>query len=144
MVLVIDEVSMMSGQLFDALGNIAMVVREHDRPFGGLQLVLVGDFLQLPPVAAAATWAFEAEAWARCNVETCLLTRVFRQTDEAFVKALADVRRGVMTIAAEAVLRGCVRRPGRDFAGVKLKAYRRSAVKVNREAFNALRGATRR
>lgn len=50
-VLVVDEVSMLDGRLFLKLERVARLVRRSDRPFGGIQLVLCGDFLQLPPVS---------------------------------------------------------------------------------------------
>lgn len=65
-VLIIDEVSMIDGKLLDKLAIIGSHVREDPRPFGGLQLVLCGDFLQLPPVTrndADPVFAFESQVW---------------------------------------------------------------------------------
>lgn len=67
---------------------IARYVRERNEPFGGIQLVLSGDFFQLPPVPdqnngvpMPATYAFDAECWQRCVGRPVVLSRVFRQKD---------------------------------------------------------------
>lgn len=101
--LIIDEVSMMDGRLFDVLETIARRVRGIDRPFGGIQLVVSGDFHQLPPIAARGStqspqhtrrFAFEAESWSRC-ISVCIeLRTVFRQADAEFIKLLSQVRQG--------------------------------------------------
>lgn len=84
-VLIVDEVSMLDGRLFDTLEAIARAVRGTSAPFGGIQLVLCGDFFQLPPVAkgregmAARRFLFEAASWGRCVQRVAVLTRVFRQ-----------------------------------------------------------------
>ena len=104
--LVVDEVSMLDARLFDALDAIARAVRNRpDAPFGGIQLVLCGDFFQLPPVArggggeddsgtagAAHNYAFAAAAWADAQLAVVTLTEPFRQADPAFVRILAAVR----------------------------------------------------
>eukprot|EP01083_Nonionella_stella_P235450 827909_1 len=97
-ILIIDEVSMISGALFDLLEEIARRVRKRQIPFGGIQLVLCGDFLQLPPVKANKM-TFEAKSWGRCISPSSMfeLTEVFRQRDSDFVSMLSKVRRGVLT-----------------------------------------------
>ncbi|GEM08896.1 mitochondrial dna helicase [Rhodotorula toruloides] len=89
-VLVVDEVSMVDGILFDKLAKIAEELKKNSRsktsttkPFGGIQLVVTGDFFQLPPVTkgSSPTFAFEAQAWKECIHHTVNLTQVFRQKD---------------------------------------------------------------
>lgn len=68
-VLIIDEISMLSGQILDELNRLAKDIRGSDSPFGGIQLILCGDFLQLPPVSKRgekASFMFESEAWTEC------------------------------------------------------------------------------
>jgi ATP-dependent DNA helicase PIF1 len=74
---------MVDGGLFDKLAGIAQKLCKHpDRPFGGIQLVLTGDFFQLPPVSrGTATFAFEAKSWKSSIDYTVNLTQVFRQKD---------------------------------------------------------------
>jgi ATP-dependent DNA helicase PIF1 len=86
-VLIIDEISMVDGDLFDKLEGIARAMRNNGRPFGGIQLVITGDFFQLPPVpdyenkARGAKFAFDAGTWSTAIHHTIGLTEVFRQKD---------------------------------------------------------------
>ena len=83
-VLVVDEVSMVDGELFDKLEAIARQLRNNGRPFGGIQLVITGDFFQLPPVpdkGKIAQFAFDASTWTTSVEYTIGLHHVFRQKD---------------------------------------------------------------
>jgi ATP-dependent DNA helicase PIF1 len=122
--LVVDEVSMLDGNLFDKIEKLARKLKENDRPFGGIQLLLVGDFLQLPPVGknGAVKFAFEAETWSKCVDMHVELKEVFRQSDKAFVSALNSIRWGKVTPEVSCggcthacmLPRGCVKRPKSD------------------------------
>ena len=95
--LIIDEISMMDGEFFDTLEYIARNVRGNSKPFGGIQLVICGDFHQLPPVARhaqARKFCFEASSWASCVNFSVELKRVFRQSDLYFIDVLGEVRSG--------------------------------------------------
>lgn len=74
---------MLDGKLFDILNKIAKSIRNKDAPFGGIQIVLTGDFFQLPPVSKnkSAQFAFESESWSFIH-ETYNLKTVFRQKDQ--------------------------------------------------------------
>jgi hypothetical protein len=78
-------VSMLDAELFDKLASLAKVIRECDEPFGGLQLVLAGDFFQLPPVIKNAPsrvkFAFEAQFWQESLDAIFNLDTVFRQSE---------------------------------------------------------------
>lgn len=83
-VLIVDEVSMVDGELFDKLEAIARTLRNNGRPFGGIQIVVTGDFFQLPPVpdsGRAARFAFDAGTWKTTIEHTIALHHVFRQKD---------------------------------------------------------------
>jgi ATP-dependent DNA helicase PIF1 len=74
-------------------------VRGNDRPFGGLQLILCGDFLQLPPVIKETDqkevrFCFQSQAWERCVNVSFELTQVHRQSDPVFIEILQNVRIG--------------------------------------------------
>jgi ATP-dependent DNA helicase PIF1 len=79
-VLIIDEISMIDGGLFDKLEGVARHIRNSQKPFGGLQLVVTGDFFQLPPVKSSC-FAFDANTWNTTIHHTIGLTQVFRQKD---------------------------------------------------------------
>ncbi len=93
-VLIIDEVSMLSGSLLSMLDRILREVRHSEAPFGGVQLLLVGDFFQLPPIGKdrAAQFAFESEAWRTLNPLICYLTEQHRQDDARFLDILSAIR----------------------------------------------------
>lgn len=97
-VLVIDEISMMHDFLLDMINEICKVVRDDQRPFGGLQVVLSGDFAQLPPVNRAdsrqGAFAYRSKAWAELNPEICYLRTQRRQEDDALVEILNAMREG--------------------------------------------------
>lgn len=84
-VLIIDEISMVDGDLFDKLSQIGRIIRNNGRPWGGIQLVITGDFFQLPPVpdrdSRDSKFAFEAATWNTSIDHTIGLTEVFRQKD---------------------------------------------------------------
>lgn len=84
-VLIVDEISMVDGDLFDKLSQIGRTLRNNGRPWGGIQLVITGDFFQLPPVpdhgSRDVKFAFEAATWNTSIDHTIGLTEVFRQKD---------------------------------------------------------------
>ncbi|TPX09475.1 uncharacterized protein E0L32_009363 [Thyridium curvatum] len=97
--LIIDEVSMVDGELFDKLSQIGRIIRNNGRPWGGIQLVITGDFFQLPPVPDGdkkreVKFAFEAATWNTSIDHTIGLTEVFRQKDPVFANMLNEMRLG--------------------------------------------------
>ena len=119
--LVIDEVSMIDGVLFDKLEAIARIVRgarsrpstcdPADMPFGGIQLVLCGDFFQLPPVGAGFRFMFEADAWEAAELHPVNLTQVFRQREAGFISLLDQMRKAELTPFSIAQLRHHAQNP---------------------------------
>ncbi len=95
-VLIIDEVSMMSYMMMDKLNQIAKAIRGNPSPFGGIQLILLGDFCQLPPVSSGSTpvFAFMGESWKECVEECIYLKTIQRQKDHEFQEVLNHIRMG--------------------------------------------------
>jgi len=110
-VLIIDEVSMLSKKIFNALEKIARTVRGNSRPFGGIQVVCLGDFYQLPPVGDpydpdSSAFCFESPAWYKVfpienHVE---LVTIFRQKDALYKSILNEVRRGELSESSREAL----------------------------------------
>lgn len=101
-VLIIDEVSMLQRSTFDAANRICKRVRDSAAPFGGMQVVLCGDFFQLPPVSNASANAsvgfiYECDAWNELGLDVLYLTEQFRQTDNALHRLLMSLRAGDLT-----------------------------------------------
>lgn len=80
-ILIIDEISMLSGEFLDGLDRLLQNARVNPAPFGGMQVVLVGDFFQLPPVSRGSwiEFAFEHPSWRTWGLATCVLEEQFRQ-----------------------------------------------------------------
>jgi len=112
-VLIIDEVSMIDAGLFDKLEHLARLLRDSSEPFGGIQVVLCGDFFQLPPVRTKADteekkFMFQAACWNRVVHTTFVLDRLFRQKeDKPFAKILNEIRLGYVSPSGEKILEQC-------------------------------------
>lgn len=94
--LIIDEVSMLSGQTLNLLDEVLQQIRGNPKPFGGIQLALFGDFLQLPPVSKGKQddFCFKSASWQSADFRYIELEQVFRQRDEAFAQTLKRIRLG--------------------------------------------------
>jgi len=111
--LVIDEVSMLTPELFERLDDIGRAIRkEPNRPFGGIHLILVGDFCQLPPIAkdlsgneTETTFVFESTKWNKTVSTVVLLNKIWRQKDPIYQHILSEVRMGKLSKESEEILR---------------------------------------
>lgn len=130
-ILVIDEISMMTPELFEKLDAIGRAIRRNPhQPFGGLQLVLVGDFFQLPPVVkqdlsgasatadTAGTFAFESPLWKTMGLKKYELTQIVRQKDEDFQRVLNEARKGELTKKSMRIL---ATRFGMDWSTLEIR-----------------------
>jgi ATP-dependent exoDNAse (exonuclease V) alpha subunit len=98
--LAIDEISMIPATILDLLDIVLKEVRRSSKPFGGVQIILFGDFLQLPPVSnqnQQQQFCFEAASWQEADIEIYCLREVFRQSDRIFVDLLNNMRFGKIT-----------------------------------------------
>ncbi len=101
-ILIIDEISMLTTELFEKLDAIGRLIRQNSLPWGGIQLVLCGDYFQLPPVVKglsgesiiAGRFAFESPKWKEAKLIPVLLKRIERQTDSEFQTILNECRIG--------------------------------------------------
>ncbi len=106
-VLIIDEISMLPPETLQMIDSICREIKKAKQPFGGLQVVLVGDFFQLPPVKKRVTqeysqenlfeeapgkFAYESATWRQAEFATCYLTEQHRQDDPDFLKLLNKIR----------------------------------------------------
>ncbi|GAA5929992.1 uncharacterized protein JCM15063_004685 [Sporobolomyces koalae] len=150
-VLVVDEVSMVDGILFDKLAEIGKALKKRggkasaatSRPFGGIQLVVTGDFFQLPPVTKGVvpTFAFEAKSWKESIDHTVNLTQVFRQKDTSFIDMLNEMRFGQLTAQSIAKFKMLSREP--KYAGcepTELFPMRHQVDQSNQARLRALKG----
>jgi ATP-dependent DNA helicase PIF1 len=101
-VLIVDEISMMSLKIFEAIEQIAKCSkRQYLRPFGGMQVIFIGDFYQLPPVSRGedTQFCFESALWGQTfALENHIhLKTLYRQKDPEYIRILTEVRDGVLT-----------------------------------------------
>lgn len=99
-VLIIDEISMLDGRILSLVERVCRKARKSGLPWGGLQVVLVGDFFQLPPVSVGgdtAQFAFQSSAWDALAPMICYLTEQHRQEDDLFLDILSAIRGGTFS-----------------------------------------------
>jgi ATP-dependent DNA helicase PIF1 len=150
-VLIIDEVSMLSTKVFEVLNKVAQVVRKnHSRPFGGMQVIFIGDFYQLPPVGRytepeTIMFCFQSPQWHSVfQLENhVVLKTLFRQKDAKFIQVLEEVRQGVLSPESVEILQ---ERKVAKFAGAdgivptKLFPVNSDADRVNQIMYMKLKG----
>jgi len=146
--LIIDEVSMVDGNFFKRLEHVAREIRNNDKPFGGIQLILTGDFLQLPPVAKGEEerrFAFETSAWQRCVQMNIELTQVKRQSDQVLVDILNRLRMGKCTDEDSEVLKGTKANVSREgIVPTKLCTHTEDVNMINKRELERCEGEEKR
>jgi len=105
-VLIIDEISMMNPDLFDKLEALARKIRLNDKPFGGIQIILSGDFLQIPPINST-DFCFEAFSWEIID-ETVYFDEILRQNNDILQSVLSSIRLGIVTNDVKKLLDSCL------------------------------------
>ena len=97
-VLIIDEVSMLSAEALDSVELVCRTIRGGQQPFGGLQVVLVGDFFQLPPVdiERGARYAFHSQVFQSARLAYCYLDTQYRYEDSVMHGFMTQIRTGLV------------------------------------------------
>ena len=139
-ILVIDEISMLSPELFDKLEEISRNLRKNEKPFGGIQLILTGDFLQLPCIDSDK-FCFEAESWKKCIDNVINFTEIIRQRDEKFQECLNNIRIGNINKDVIKILQSCVGKKLKNKDGIKptrLCSLNKNVDKINQKELDKL------
>lgn len=103
--LAIDEISMLHSRIMDYINDVLKAVRENTEPFGGIQIILVGDFFQLPPISdsgqelKAKDFCFNSRAWNELNPYIVELKEVKRQNDPDYIELLNNIRQGNISVS---------------------------------------------
>lgn len=106
-VLIIDEISMLSGNFIDMLDRLCRAFKRNEKPFGGMQVVLSGDLFQLPPIQKSEQKTMsitESSSWKSLNPAICYLTEQHRQDDDEFTDILNAIRKNSVTEEHHALL----------------------------------------
>ena len=150
--LIIDEISMVRADILDAVDNELRRYRRNDKPFGGVQLLMIGDIQQLPPVVKESErpffeqvypspFFFCSKALARLNYIVVELEEIHRQKDKVFMDILNDIRSG--TPSADS-LEALNRRldpffePPEDEKWIRLTTHNAQADAINRKEMDEL------
>lgn len=143
-VLIIDEISMVSPEIFIVMDKILRNFKNLHEPFGGVQIVLSGDFFQLPPVnknVSSIKFAWQTEAWKEADLKSCYLTEKFRQSDEALINILDEIRRGEISEESMEIFRTCYKKELKaDFKVTKLYTHNRDVDRINQQELAILPG----
>jgi ATP-dependent exoDNAse (exonuclease V) alpha subunit len=133
---IIDEVSMISGEMLDNINAMLQKLRRNPQPFGGIRMIFFGDFYQLAPIEEEF-YAFESDVWKNSVKKTFVLTQIYRQKDELFIKGLESIRRGCINDAAKEIISICSRNKISDDA-TKIFSRRDRVKKLNEEKLKLL------
>ena len=145
--LILDEVSMLSKKIFNIIEEVARRVRKDPAPFGGIQVVMTGDFFQLPPVGTdgepdTEAFCFESANWTKVfSLDNHVqLKTIFRQTDPVYIKILQEIRKGTLSEKSKQVLQNRLNCPQSDPDRVPTKLFplRSKTDNVNRVMFSKL------
>ncbi len=108
-VLIIDEISMLHKKQLDMVNEVLKYFKETEEAFGGIQLVLCGDFFQLPPIGSYSEtnrdkFSFMSQSWLDANLSICYLTDQYRQTDNTLNQILNEIRTGNISQNSKEIL----------------------------------------
>ena len=147
-VLIIDEISMLSANTIDMVDRVVQMIRRDGRPFGGLQVIFVGDFFQLPPVMSSDSgdstkrFAFASKAWKDLDLVMCYLHTQHRQSEGDFPTILNQLRKWAMQAESLTILKTRYNTPLSHKNPVKLYTHNIDVDRINNEKLDALLGET--
>lgn len=143
-VLIIDEISMLHARQLDIVNTILKTFKGNNLPFGGIQVVLCGDFFQLPPVAKkdeTSDFVTKSDAWREMNIQICYLDEQFRQDDRSFLRVLNDIRNNEVS---EMTIEYLSERLNKDITGyakaTRLFTHNTDVDAINKAHLDALPG----
>lgn len=133
-VLLIEEISCLPGSMFHAFDHMCRRSWGDPRPFGGMQVILIGDFLQLPPINDEF-YVFETPSWRDTNSEIFSLEKIYRQDDPQFVQVLTEARYGKLSDASKKILLSRVKAKldiPEGFKATRLRPFRKQVDEINK------------
>lgn len=133
--IIIDEISMIDPEAFYAAEQICRFVLNMEKPFGGLKIIAVGDFYQLPPIQKnnVSFWLFQTQTWANLEFKIINLKQIMRTEDEDFIKALNFIRKGECPDFVNSYFSNKKAPSKKDFSGTVLFGKRMHVENFNNE-----------
>ena len=143
-ILIIDEISMVSPEIFESMDKVLRAFKNSPEPFGGVQVVISGDFFQLPPVSKEfkeKRFAWQSPVWKALGLKSCYLHEKFRQNDERLIGILEEIRTGEVSSASLNLLDESINRPlNLAFKPTKLYTHNVDVDRINLEELAKLKG----
>ena len=143
-VLIIDEISMVSPEIFASMDKVLRAFKNTPEPFGGVQVVISGDFFQLPPVSRefkAKRFAWQSPIWKSLELKSCYLSEKFRQDDDKLIQILDEIRTGDVSFDSQQLLESCFHNElSSSFTPTKLYTHNVDVERINLEELNRLKG----
>ena len=134
-ILIIDEISMVSPNVFSAIDQILRAFKQSDEPFAGIQVVLSGDFFQLPPISKnldGKRFAWQSPSWKNLDLQTCYLQKKFRQDDNQLIFVLDEIRAGQVSQKSYDILNSRLQKDlDIDFTPTKLYTHNMDVDRIN-------------
>ena len=134
-VLVIDEISMLHSFQLDAVDRICRAFKQSSAPFGGLQVVLCGDFFQLPPISKGDTessFAYKADIWGIMDLQICYLSEQYRQSlENDLLSVLNDIRQNEISEKTQELLKKRQKAKQTKIIPTKLYTHNREVDQLN-------------
>jgi hypothetical protein len=143
-VLIIDEVSMVSPEIFSSMDKVLRAFKNNPEPFGGVQVVISGDFFQLPPVSKVfkeKRFAWQSPAWKSLDLQSCYLEEKFRQEENQLIQILDEIRTGAVSVESHTFLKNRFHKGLEgDFTPTKLYTHNIDVDRINLEELYRLEG----
>lgn len=136
--LIIDEISMMNIELIEKINDLLKMIKNSPKIFGGLKVIFVGDFCQLPPVEGG--FCFQSDIWNELQLKTVVLNEIIRQSEDYdFQIMLEEIRRGICSEKTENILLSLKNTTfDNDIKPTRIYPLNNDVIKINNEEFNKL------
>jgi len=141
--LIIDEVSMVSPEIFTSMDKVLRAFKNSPEPFGGVQVIISGDFFQLPPVSREfkeKRFAWQSPAWKELELKSCYLQEKFRQDDDSLIQILDEIRLASVSESSHALLESCFHKElSSNYQPTKLYTHNIDVDRINLEELAKLK-----
>lgn len=141
-ILVIDEVSMLHGNRLNMVNQVCKLLRKNPEPFGGMQVILVGDLFQLPPISRGSDemdFVHLSSSWDDLDPKICYLSEQHRQTGDGLLDLLDAMRGGELEEMHEELLKGRIgEKPSKDNQITRLYSHNIDIDTLNNRYLNAI------
>ncbi len=145
-ILIIDEISMVSPNVFSSIDQILRAFKQSDEPFAGIQVILSGDFFQLPPISKntqGKRFAWQSPSWKELDLQTCYLEKKFRQDDNQLIFVLDEIRSGQVSQKSHDILNSRYQKDlNIDFTPTKLYTHNMDVDRINNDELRSLDNET--